>query len=73
MNNAHTSKYEPLWQWIIKNGTESFILSFSDIESITGFKLDHSFLNYKKELSDYGFIVRKISVKEKKVFFEKIN
>ena len=67
------SKYEPLWQWIVKNKDDSFILSFEEIEEITGFKLDHSFLNYKKELSDYGFSVNKISMKEKTVCFEKTN
>ena len=59
------SKYEPLWKWIKENGTDRFTLTFVDIEKIAGIPIDHSFLNYKKELLDYGFKVGKISLKEK--------
>lgn len=65
------SKYEPLWKWIEENGTENFRLSFSEIEKILGFAIDHSFLSYKKELSEYGFNVGRISMKEQTVCFEK--
>ena len=65
------SKYEPLWNWIKKNGTENFSLSFDEMEKIEGFPIDHSFLTFKKELSEYGFKVGKISLKEKAVAFEK--
>ena len=65
------SKYEPLWKWIKKNGTDSFKLTFGDIEKIAGLPIDHSFLNYKKELLDYGFKVGKISLKEQTVAFSK--
>ena len=51
------SKYEPLWNWIKKNGTNSFKLTFDEIEKIAGFPIDHSFLNYKKELLNYGYKV----------------
>ena len=30
------SKYEPLWKWIAENGTDSFKLTFDEIESIAG-------------------------------------
>ena len=63
------SKYEPLWKWIAENGTDSFKLSFAEIESIAGISLDHSFLSYKKELLEYGFKVGKIAMKEKTVAF----
>ena len=33
--------------------------------------IDHSFLNYKKELLDYGFKVGKISLKEQTVIFSR--
>lgn len=66
------SKYEPLWTWIKKNGTDSLKLTFEEIEKIVGIPIDHSFLNYKKELLDYGFKVEKISLKEKTVAFSKI-
>ena len=65
------SKYEPLWKWISKNGKDSFKLSFEEIENITGLPIDHSFLNYKKELLEYGYKVEKISIKGKTVAFTK--
>ncbi|MBP5464200.1 MAG: hypothetical protein J6Y13_03380 [Treponema sp.] len=65
------SKYEPLWKWIEENETDSFKLSYSEIEKITGFPIDHSFLKYKKELLEYGFCVGKISMKDKTVAFVK--
>jgi hypothetical protein len=37
-----------------------------------GFEIDHSFLNYKKELTEYGYQVGKISLKGKTVIFNKI-
>lgn len=65
------SKYTPLWNWIKENGTDSFQLTFSEIETIVGLAIDHSFLSYKKELTQYGYMVRKISMKDKTVAFEK--
>lgn len=66
------SKYERLWNWIKENGTDNFKLTYADIESIAGFSIDHSFLTYKKELLCYGFNVKKISMKEQTVAFEKV-
>lgn len=65
------SKYQPLWDWIKENGTENFKLTFEQIETIAGIPIDHSFLKYKKELLEYGYSVKKISMKEKTVAFEK--
>ncbi|CDD09451.1 putative uncharacterized protein [Clostridium sp. CAG:349] len=65
------SKYEPLWNWVKENGTDSFKLTFEEIEKIAGIPIDHSFLNYKKELQSYGFKVGKISLKEQTVTFGK--
>ena len=65
------SKYTPLWNWIKENGTDSFKLTFDEIGEIAGVPIDHSFLNYKKELSENGYSVKKISMKEKTVAFEK--
>ena len=65
------SKYEPLWNWIKENGSDSFKLTFEEIEKIAGIPIDHSFLNYKKELQNYGFKVGKISLKEQTVTFGK--
>ena len=63
------SKYELLWNWIQENGTDSFKLTFDEIEKIAGIPTDHSFLTYKKELTEYGFTVGKISMKEQTVSF----
>jgi ppGpp synthetase/RelA/SpoT-type nucleotidyltranferase len=67
------SKYNLLWKYIKKNGGQSFKLSFAEIKDIAGIAIDHSFLNYKKELLQYGYKVEKISLKDKIVFFQKIN
>ena len=65
------SKYDALWAWIRENGTDSFELTFAEIERIAGLPMDHAFLTYKKELLGYGYQVGKISMKEKSVSFEK--
>ena len=65
------SKYDPLWTWIKDNGTDSFLLTFDEIEKIAGIPIDHSFLNFKNELLNYGFKVGKISLKNKTVVFER--
>ena len=65
------SKYEPLWNWIRENGTDSFKLRFAQIEQIAGLPIDHSFLQYKKELPAFGFRVEKISMKEQTVAFRR--
>ena len=41
------------------------------IKEILGFDIDHSFLKYKSELISYGYIVKKISIKEKYVIIER--
>ncbi len=66
------SKYNPLWEYVAKNTSQSFRLTFEEIESIAGIPLDHSFLKYKKELAEYGYEVGKISLKERTVVFNKL-
>lgn len=66
------SKYNPLWQYLVKHGKDTYVLSFAEIREILGFDLDHSFLNCKKELKDYDYMVRKISLKNKIVEFKKV-
>lgn len=67
------SKYEPLWNWIRENGTDSFKLTFDEIEKIAGIPIDHSFLNCKKELLNYGYKVGKISRKGRRLISKKCN
>ncbi len=50
---------------------QSLKLTFDEIQNIAGVPIDHSFLNFKKELTNYGYQVGKISMKEKTVSFEK--
>ena len=65
-------KYDALWAWIQENGTDSFKLTFAEIEQIAGLPIDHSFLTYKKELKEYGYQVVKISIKTQTVAFRKL-
>ena len=66
------SKYDALWEWIKENGTDSFKLTFAEIEQIAGIPSDHSFLKYKKVLMGYGYQVGKISMKDQTVVFQKL-
>lgn len=66
------SKYRALWAYVQRKGNQSFKLTFDEIKDITGIPMDHSFLNYKKELKEYGYQVGKISLKEQTVVFNKI-
>lgn len=65
------SKYEKLWNYIKTNKKDSITLTFEEIAIILNFSVDHSFLQHKKELLQYGYKVGKISLKEKKITFEK--
>ncbi len=67
------SKYNALWEYVRKDGSPSLKLSFAEINDIVGIEIDHSFLNYKKELTQYGYQVGKISLKELTVNFNKID
>ncbi len=67
------SKYDSLWEYVQKNGSQSFILTFEEIQDIAGIPIDHSFLKYKKELAEYGYQVGKISMKEQTDIFNKLD
>lgn len=67
------SKYNSLWEYVQKNGGQSFKLTFDEIAEIAGIAIDHSFLKYKKELAEYGYQVGKISMKEQTVIFNKVD
>ena len=66
------SKYEPLWKYLKENNQDTYPLSYEEIKNILGFEIDHSFLTYKKEIKAYGYEVLKISMKEKKIVFNKV-
>ncbi len=67
------SKYNALWEYVQQNGNRSLQLTFDEIKDIAGIPIDHSFLNSKKELKDYGYQVGKISLKKQTVIFQKID
>lgn len=65
------SKYNALWEYVKNSSKQSLKLTFDEIQNIAGVPIDHLFLNFKKELTNYGYQVGKISMKEKYVSFEK--
>ncbi len=67
------SKYDALWNYIQKSGKQQLVLTFDEVEKIASVPLDHSFFNYKKELSGYGYEVGKISIKAQTVSFTKFS
>lgn len=67
------SKYSALWEYVQKNGSRALKLTFEEIQDIAGIPIDHSFLKYKKELTEYGYQVGKISMKEQTVLFTKMD
>lgn len=64
-------KFNALWEKIGQDIRSQFTLSFAEIEEMAGLPIDHSFLNAKKELLVYGYQVKKISLKEQTVTFER--
>ena len=64
------SKYQALWEYVREKECKSLKLTFDEIADIVGIPLDHSLFNYKKELTEYGWQVGKISMKEQTVIFE---
>ena len=67
------SKYNALWEHVRNNESNTFKLTFEEIEQIAGIPIDHSFLKYKKELMEYGWQVGKISMKEQTVVFQRMD
>jgi len=65
------SRYDALWERIAAEDRDHFTMTFDEIAAAAGVPLDHSFLTCKKELETRGYRVKKISMKEKTVLFEK--
>ncbi|MCI6674351.1 MAG: hypothetical protein MR519_08380 [Spirochaetaceae bacterium] len=61
--------YDALWAHIHACGIPRQTMTFDEIGAILGFPLDHSFLQHKKELQKYGYVVEKISLKARTVTF----
>lgn len=67
------SKYEPLWEYVKENGENRLVMTYEEVENVLNFPIEHSFLTYKKELKNYGYEVKKISMKDERILFEKIS
>lgn len=67
------SKYHALWEYVRRSGSPSLLLTFGEILEIAGVPIGHSFLKYKKESTQYGYQVEKISIKEQTVLFISAN
>ena len=65
------SQYDVLWKYINGQNQDEIQLTFLEIEEIIHSSMNHSFLTYKKDLLAYGYHVKKISLKEKWVLFQK--
>lgn len=63
------SDYLKLWEYVAQSNEDTLKLSFEDVERISGNVLNHSFLNHKKEQLDYGYEVKKISMKNNDIVF----
>jgi hypothetical protein len=66
------SKFNALWEFVGQQSMSTLKLTFAEIREIAGIEIDHSFLNFKKELALYGYQVGKISLKEQTVVFHKL-
>jgi len=66
------SKYDPLWCHVEAHREPTLTMTFDEIAAILGFDIDHSFLNYKKELLVSGWQVDKISLKNRTVIFTRL-
>lgn len=66
------SKYDSLWHYVVNSAGPTLRLSFDEVQTILGAEIDHSFLQYKKELISFGWQVDKISLKNRTVLFRKI-
>lgn len=71
------SKYQELWKYLDQifqtTKKDNITLSFEQIQGVLGFEIDHSFLNAKKELLEWGYQVQKIHMKEKMIHFSKVD
>ena len=65
------SKYDKLWEYVEAQEGDRLDLGFDEIGEIAGVPIDHSFLNYKKELLAHGWQVEKISMKRQTVSFRR--
>ena len=66
------SKYDKLWEYVEEQEGDELVLTFDEIGAIAGVPLDHSFLNYKKELLPHVWELGKIPMKQQTVRFKRL-
>lgn len=66
-------KYDKLWEHVQQTGAPQLTLTLDEAGQIACVPIDHSFLQYKKELPAYGYEVGKISLKNGTVQFRKLD
>ena len=64
-------KYRSLWKFIAAQEEAALTLTFAEVEKIAGVPMDHSFLNSKKEILEYGWRVKKIQIGKQTGSFER--
>lgn len=67
------SKYDKLWKYVRERDKENLTMTYDQIATVLGFEIDHALLTYKKELTEYGYKVGKISMKNNTVTFVKLH
>lgn len=67
------SKYDPLWAYVQERNERTLKLGFDEVEKICSIPLDHSFLKCKRELTNYGYQVSKISMDDQVLMIEKMD
>lgn len=65
-------KYQKLWEYVVKQDQDQLDLTFEQVNDIAGVPMDHSFLQYKKNLLPLGFKVEHIYMKKGIVSFERV-
>lgn len=53
------SKYNLLWEYVQKKGSQSFKLTFDEIKDIAGIPIDHSFFDIQKRIDGVWLSSRK--------------
>lgn len=57
------SKYDLLWQAVRQSEADTLTLTLEEAARLAGVPIDHSFLTFKRELSAYGYSVKRVSLK----------
>lgn len=67
------SKYDLLWQAVRQSEADTLTLTLEEAARLAGVPIDHSFLTFKRELSAYGYSVKRVSLKAQTLTFERLS